>query len=156
MAKPDEMLERIAATARDSGSRSKLYRWLRRNHDAFAEMVEEHRPSWRALAEQFAKEGLTGPTGQPLKADSARRIWYRARRDEAKERAKRAEPVMPVATERPVAPIPAPKVEPSKAAVPSPLAVDGSVDPLEARRTLARLKREMAERSGLKYEEGDQ
>ena len=132
MLKPEDILDRIAATASANGGRSKLYRWMRANHDAFAQLIDEHRPNWQALAGQFAKEGLTGPTGEPLKADSVRRTWYRARQDHAKARTKRAMPGKPPPVEAPAA------------------AIEADKPVTDASETLADLRRQMDARSGRK------
>lgn len=148
MAKPDETLARIAEVARASSGRSKLARWFRIRHDEFLALVEETRPSWEALAKAFAEEGMTTAEGKPFTAETVRVTWYRVRKSVEKSRAKRAETVPPVAVEKPVTPL-----TPSSAGrdpAPGP-----DADPMAAQRELARIKREMRERSGLKPE-GDE
>lgn len=142
--KPDAELRRIAEVARGGSGRSPLYRWLRARHDAFAELVEENRPNWAALAEGFTGLGLTGANGRPLTAHTVRRTWWSVRRDVAAARARRARPPHPPAA----VPAPPPAATrapppPAPAAAPASPASDGTD-------ALARLRAEIDERSGRK------
>ena len=142
MAKPrrDNELSRIAEVVRQGGGRSPLYRWLRARHDAFTELLWEARPEWRALAAEFAAMGLLGGDGRPVTPEAARHTWWRVRRDVAKARAKRmpgAPPVVVAVQPRPSLPGP-----PVLAAQPA-----GGGD------ALARLRAEMAARSGRRVED---
>lgn len=142
--KPDAELRKIAEVARGGSGRSPLYRWLRARHDAFAELVEENRPNWAALAEGFAGLGLTGADGRPLTAHTVRRTWWSVRRDVAAARARRATPPHPPAA------VPAPPPAATRAPPPpAPAAAPASPAP-DGTDALARLRAEIDERSGRK------
>ena len=135
--KLDDAMERLAALNRAGRGRVSPYRWMKRRFDAFAAMIAEKPPDWRALAEGFAEMGMTAKNGKPLSPETLRNCWWRVRRHEAAERAKRAVPIEPVAIERPVAPGATPEAKLAKKA-----SVDD--DPLAA------MRREMNIRSGRK------
>jgi hypothetical protein len=59
--------------------RGTLRTWMTLNHDAFAERLERFKPDWTALAEVFAKSGLTDRRGNPPTAEATRKTWQRVR-----------------------------------------------------------------------------
>jgi hypothetical protein len=99
-----QTLDRISNTARTHSGRSKLFRWMKANRAEFAALVEETRPNWKALAEAFAAEGMGLPNGKPLKPESVRHTWYRARLAAEKKKPIPVQ-VRPVIAERIVAPV---------------------------------------------------
>ena len=127
-------LERIAEIVRSGSGRSRLYRWFRRNHDWFAELLDGERPDWAELAAEFASGGLTGADGRRLSPEACRHTWWRCRRAVAKARSSRAKPAVAVVS--PSTPSSVPEV--AVAAVPQP----------DGRDALARLRAEMLARSG--------
>jgi hypothetical protein len=137
---PDAEMQRIAELARASAGRSRLYRWLRTRHDAFAELLEETRPNWRTLAEGFAGLGIATPDGKPIAAEAVRHTWWRVRRDIAAARARRLTPI--------AAPVVVPVTQPTPPA-PSPPPPSASSGPPDA---LARLRAEINQRSGRKQD----
>jgi hypothetical protein len=54
----DARIDRLRAVAATSHLRSPLARWLSANHDEFEKLLNDYRPRWEALVEQFAAEGL--------------------------------------------------------------------------------------------------
>jgi hypothetical protein len=60
-------------------SRSLLANWMRENHDAFAQRLQNKNADWVVLAALFAKAGLTDRFGKPPKPESARKMWLRVR-----------------------------------------------------------------------------
>jgi hypothetical protein len=156
MARPrrDNELDRIAEIVRTGAGRSPLYRWLRARHDAFAELLAEGRPDWRALAAEFAQMGLLGGDGQTVTAESARHTWWRVRRDCAKAQAKRGR-LAPVVAVLPVASVKTRPPTETQADGPSlpdaaPNAAAGLPHSGDA---LARLRAEMLQRSGRKVDD---
>jgi len=140
---PDEELTRIAAVARGGSGRTPLYRWLRARHDDFAALVDENRPSWKALAEGFAEIGLKASGGRALTGETVRRTWWRVQRDVASARARRATPAPPPVVVPIARPAPAPPSPPPPPAA-SPAAPGG------AQAALERLRAELDARSGRK------
>ena len=64
--------------AASSGRRSTLYHWMRENHARISEaLADAGRPNWAALAETFAKAGLTDRSNQPPTAAIARQTWHK-------------------------------------------------------------------------------
>lgn len=137
----DEELTRIAAVARGGSGRTPLYRWLRARHDDFAALVDENRPSWKALAEGFAGLGLKAAGGRALTGETVRRTWWRVQRDVAAARARRAAPASP--------PVVVPVARPAPPSPPPPPAASAAV-PGGAEAALARLRAELDARSGRK------
>jgi hypothetical protein len=72
--------------------RSPLWRWMHRNHDRLSVLFEEAPPSWEVLVETFGGMGLTDREGKNPTAETARKTWYRVRRNIAAARARRAKP----------------------------------------------------------------
>jgi len=140
--KPDPELQRIAEAARAGSRLSPLYRWLRTRHDAFAELVDETRPNWKALADSFTELGLAGPSGRALTAETVRHTWWRVRRDVAAAKERRAKPPAPPAA------VPAPP--PAATRAPPPPASAPASPASHGEDALARLRAEIDERSGRK------
>ena len=138
---PDAELQRITELARAGAGRSRLYRWLRTRHDAFADLLEETRPNWRTLAAGFAELGIFTAAGQPIAAEAVRHIWWRVRRDVAAARARRAAPPVPAQAVAVVVPALPPASPPSRPAA-EPVAIPAAGD------ALARLRAEINQRSG--------
>ena len=134
---PDAELQRITELARAGAGRSRLYRWLRTRHDAFAALLEETRPNWRTLAVGFAELGILTTAGQPIAAEAVRHTWWRVRRDVAAARAKRMALPVPAPAVTVVVPAPPPS-HPTAEPVAIPAAGDA----------LARLRAEINQRSG--------
>jgi hypothetical protein len=66
--------------AASSGRRSTLYHWMRENHARISEaLADAGRPNWEALAETFAKAGLTDRSNRPPTAAAARQTWHKVR-----------------------------------------------------------------------------
>ncbi len=72
------------------------------NHDAFAERLERFKPDWTALAEVFAKAGLTDRRGNPPTGEAARKTWQRVRIVAATEQTRPPPPDAPQAGTRTV------------------------------------------------------
>jgi hypothetical protein len=69
-------------------SRSSLYRWMRQNHEEFAAaLADAGRPNWRAIAAEFAKDGLTDPDPSP---EAVRLTWWKVRKAVEASRGKQA------------------------------------------------------------------
>jgi hypothetical protein len=75
-------MDRIrAAILEDSGARSALYKWLRRNHEQFSEtLAEAGRPDWSVIARAFGEEGLTDGDGKPPSKEGRARPGTRSRK----------------------------------------------------------------------------
>ncbi|MCB4824677.1 hypothetical protein [Roseicella aerolata] len=139
----DEELTRIAAVARGGSGRTPLYRWLRARHDDFAALVDENRPSWKALAEGFAGLGLKASGGRALTGETVRRTWWRVQRDVVAARARRG------AVAPPQVVVPLARPAPAASSPPPPPAASTTA-PGGAEAALARLRAEMDIRSGRK------
>lgn len=72
--------------------RSATYRYVRLNLQRFTAMGvgTQDGPTWEAFAARLTREHQTNRQGGPLGADSARRIFKRARRDDQAEQAAKA------------------------------------------------------------------
>ncbi len=140
--KPDAELRLIAEVARAGSGHSPLYRWLRARHDAFAELVEESRPNWKALAGSFTELGLAGPSGRALTAETVRHTWWRVRRDVAANRERRTKP--------PATPAVVPEPRPAAATAHPPAVAPATPSASSGADALARLWAEVNQRSGRK------
>jgi len=64
--------------AASSGRRSTLYYWMRAHHARISEaLADAGRPNWEALAETFAKAGLTDRRNEPPTAAITRQTWHK-------------------------------------------------------------------------------
>jgi hypothetical protein len=89
-AKADGRLEQVrnALLVKGKGTfRSPLWRWMRENHDSLSALFEVASPAWASLAETFGGMGLTDREGKNPTAETARKTWYRVRRDMKRVRA---------------------------------------------------------------------
>ncbi len=90
----DTIIERLRAVAAASNLRSPLARWLTANHDEFERLLQDFRPKWEALVEQFAADGLlklspefaTDEATKRKAVKAAMRTWDRVRANVAKKR----------------------------------------------------------------------
>lgn len=129
--------EIFAEAARRPRGRSKLAGFLLANREGFAERLVRDAPvSWDALAEGFAKRGLTDATGAAPTGDRLRRTWERVleRAEKAREKAERRAGGMRKGSAGRAGSVPAVNAGPVE---------DGG-----AAGALERLKAEMDERSG--------
>jgi hypothetical protein len=130
--------ENILRTAA-AGRRSKLYRWLMENHDAFkSTLAAAGQPDWKALSVAFGKEGLTDRLGKAPTPEGARQTWFAVRQAVAKSPGLAGSPPVVVSPSRPVIGAgerqPAPlQSSPLPAAALSPATV---VDPIAPRRRM--------------------
>ena len=82
----EDRIERLRQAA--MSSRSSLYRWMRQNHEEFAAaLADAGRPNWRAIAAEFAKDGLTDPDPSP---EAVRLTWWKVRKAVEASRGKQA------------------------------------------------------------------
>jgi hypothetical protein len=85
--------EQVRKTVIANGTlRSSLWRWMHRNHDRLSALFEQAPPAWDVLVETFGGMGLTDRAGKKPSAETARKTWYRVRRNIAAARARRTEP----------------------------------------------------------------
>jgi hypothetical protein len=83
--------EQVRKTVIASGTlRSPLWRWMHRNHDRLSALFEQAPPAWEVLVETFDDMGLTDRAGKKPTAETARKTWYRVRRNIAAARARHA------------------------------------------------------------------
>jgi hypothetical protein len=78
----DGMVGRVSA--RGHAGHCDAYRWLIERHDQILQMLSDHKPSWRVVADALAEEGVTGARGQRLTGERLRQMWQRVSRDKAK------------------------------------------------------------------------
>ena len=85
--------EQVRRTVIANGTlRSPLWRWMHRNHDRLSALFAEAPPAWEVLVETFGGMGLTDRAGRNPTAETARKTWYRVRRNIAAARARRTKP----------------------------------------------------------------
>jgi len=139
-----------AVAARPYRRRSDAYRWLRANHRAVRELLDQE-PSWHVIAREMTASGITGATGGSLSGRGVRRIWERVCRDLATAEAGRGEIPARALPSRfaagwhpPIAPTEKPPLQPSQnwppahssggtqAASTESTTADPGVDPVEA------------------------
>lgn len=91
--------------------RSKLYRWMADNYDAFqATLAEAGRPNWQELAKVFAEDGLTDSEGKPPSPEGTRQTWWKVRKavEAARKKAPQPGAQSTLPAEHPAAASPAP------------------------------------------------
>jgi hypothetical protein len=122
-----------------ASTRSPLFIWMLRNHDTLVETFTEARPNWTRVTELLMSKGFSGIDGKPLNPQSVRQLWYRVRqRHAAIQAGKQPQPALLIEEEdAPVSTLPAPTTKTE----------DG---PLSSEEALAKVKAEMAIRSGRK------
>src|SRR4051794_16297112 len=81
MADDKDELARVLRAANQGYPRSRLYQWMRQHHDKLAAQFAKVRPSWSALAAEFAALGIMDSTGKPASPVRTRDTWSRVRRD---------------------------------------------------------------------------
>jgi hypothetical protein len=85
----------ILKKAMDPFERTPLFRWLFENHEQMKAVAAERRLEWTVLCQQFAAQGLTDATGRTPSPSTARKTWFRVRREkkrvEERERRELAE-----------------------------------------------------------------
>jgi hypothetical protein len=85
--------EQVRKTVITNGTlRSPLWRWMHRNHDRLSALFEQAPPAWEILVETFGGMGLTDRAGKNPTPETARKTWYRVRRNIAAARARRTKP----------------------------------------------------------------
>jgi hypothetical protein len=89
MARGKDVLEAIdkSETLR---RKSSLERWMRDNHDAFADRLHARIADWSVLATMFADADLTDRYGNPPKPETARKTWQRVRHQVKAARARQS------------------------------------------------------------------
>jgi hypothetical protein len=87
-------------------SRSLLGDWMRQNHDAFAQRLQNKRADWVVLAALFGEAGLKDRFGNAPKPETARKTWLRVRAQTKASRAARG--ARPQTLPTPVRAAPAP------------------------------------------------
>jgi len=100
MARQPDPLTLIAGVVEEGTARSRLSRWLTRNHDEFARMMEQG-ANWTSVTEAFVKSELVRPGAKP---SATKRAWERVKVRVAVSRANAAR--RPASA--PVRPAPAP------------------------------------------------
>jgi len=85
-----EAVDRVIAEGMSAPARSQVYLWMKRNHARLAAQFEGVRVQWAGVAETLAELGIRDVNGNPPKAASVRRTWWRVRRDVAASKAKAA------------------------------------------------------------------
>jgi hypothetical protein len=128
-------MDRIrAAILEDSGARSALYKWLRRNHEQFSEtLAEAGRPDWSVIARAFGEEGLTDGDGKPPSKEGARQTWYKVKKDLVSAARRKAGGVtrgVAVVHDRPSGHLQRPPAQESREPEPSPEAPNSGISGL--------------------------
>ena len=77
--------------ARAHDGRSKLYRYLRREHRLLSATIAKHDPSWASIAAEVAGAGVMGSNNKPASPDALRLMWKRVCRDVEEEKAAKAQ-----------------------------------------------------------------
>ena len=75
----DEVVRFLASGSHGRGRRSPLYRWLNVRAEAFQTMLHEMQPTWQAVAEALAAQGLVDGAGKPPTAERVRQTWLKVR-----------------------------------------------------------------------------
>lgn len=74
----------VCAKVGKPGGRSSLFWWMLEHHDRLLEAAAGRRFRWRDLCGEFAALGLSDVEGKPVSAETARKTWARARRENAR------------------------------------------------------------------------
>jgi hypothetical protein len=154
----DEITPRLVSGLRTRAhdGKSKLYRYLRREHRVLSKAIAQHDPSWASIAAEVAAANVMGRDGKPASPDAVRNIWARVCRDVEVEKAERkaarakkgVQPSRLPATWKPT-PVPSPRAaDPARYAPPLPTPARSAPRELteEAKATLAELDRQIAHR----------
>ena len=78
-----EAVDRVIAGGVSSPVRSPVYGWLKQNHARLAAQFSGVRVQWGEVAARLAELGVVDVNGNPPKAATVRRTWWRVRRDVA-------------------------------------------------------------------------
>lgn len=83
-------MDRVREAVLAPKSAGSLYRWLRQNHDEFAEVIRQtgRRPNWAAITKALHGEELLDSAGGKPTAERVRLTWLKVRQDVAIDRAK--------------------------------------------------------------------
>lgn len=139
-------MDKVRTAILGTGGRGSLYRWLRRHHDELQEMLEQvARPDWKAIALALREEKLLDASGKPPTDERVRLTWLKVRQElqekrSGKLRLQAADQVLSSHLRVSVKP------DPPKDA--------GEATP-DANEALARLQRQMDERSGFNPKKKD-
>ena len=136
------MAEAVGSGALGRGRRSVLYRWFDARADAFGDILETQRPSWRDIAHWFAEQQITNAKGERLTPLLVKQTWQKVRRARrlCAEKMPRAAPKIVTAPDPKTAPRSAlPDVSPSTTTTDE-----------DTRARVERLMRDAALRSGRK------
>lgn len=132
---PKRELKRLEEAA--GRGRSAAHRYVRRNLARFvkAGVGEKGGPTWEAFAALLEREGQKNAQGGPISADSARRLFERARRHESERERQAPPPRQPSPSRFPVGL--RPSVEPPRApATPRPAPPRHTASPPAAKEDL--------------------
>lgn len=80
MSKGVDFLRNLSPASGGRGHHSPLFRWFRDNAETVRQLLENASPSWDAIAEALAREGLTNGDGQPLTRRRVQKTWYAVKR----------------------------------------------------------------------------
>jgi len=95
--------EHLSPGSSGRGRHSPLFRYLYDHADAFKRVLEEIRPSWGAITDALAKEGLTNGVGQPLSRSRVQKAWYAVEQTKARTKPEQRPPdPAPVVIQQPV------------------------------------------------------
>ena len=88
-------MDRVRDAVLAPQSAGSLYRWLRQNHDEFADIIAQtgRRPDWAAITKALHEEKLRDAAGGVPTAERVRITWFKVRQDVAKDRAKKGQAV---------------------------------------------------------------
>jgi len=86
-----EAVDRVIAGGVSSPVRSPVYVWMRRNHTRLATQFSGVRVQWAGVAAKLDELGIKDVNGNPPKAASVRRTWWRVRRDVAASKVQAAD-----------------------------------------------------------------
>ena len=144
----DLVAELDAAPARGRARKSRLYLWLRQNHDDLVIQFDRNSPAWDRLAAILGSHGILDGDGKPPTARGARGAWYRVRADvKAASEKKRIQPTPGVELTPQIAP-PPPSTRVADQAKPTPL--EETEGPAPAEFGFARIQQAQATSSSRK------
>jgi hypothetical protein len=82
--KPQTTMDKVRAAILKTSGPGSLYRWLRLNHDEFAEAIAQvRRPNWRAITAALQEEELQDADGKSPTPERVRQTWLAVRKDVA-------------------------------------------------------------------------
>jgi hypothetical protein len=92
--------ENLGPSSGGRGRHSPLFRWLDDRAEAFKRILDETRPSWKAVTEALAKEGLTNGDGKPLTRHRVQKTWYAVIEAKGLRQPQQRPPSLPIAPPR--------------------------------------------------------